>query len=69
MMYNVEYIKQLRTSNGYTMNYVADSMKVSLRHYDRLEKGHTPLNANHIESMIKLYPTMELNELFNYNLK
>lgn len=62
-IYNKEYIRKLRIENGYTMSYVADYIKVSLRHYCRLEYGERLLNAENIAYLKGLYPTLELNEL------
>lgn len=62
--YNNEYIRKLRGENGYTMSYVANYIKVSLRHYCRLEYGERPLNTDNLTYLKGLYPTLDLNELF-----
>lgn len=63
-IYNKEYIRKLRETNRYTMSYVADYIKVSLRHYCRLEYGERPLNTDNLAHLKGLYPTMDTNELF-----
>lgn len=41
-IYDKDHIRKLRKENGYTMAYVADYIKVSLKHHCRLERGNGP---------------------------
>lgn len=63
-VYNADHIKKLRKENGYTMDYVAKYIKVSLRHYCRLEKGERPLNTDNLAYLKSLYPMFNVEDVF-----
>lgn len=37
-------LKQWRTAKGITQSAAADKLAMTLRHYQRLEAGHAPVN-------------------------
>lgn len=57
-----EYLKKLRESNGYTMQYVADRIGISKQYYQRIEVGDRQQNMN-------ITLAVKLSEIFGVTIE
>ena len=57
-----EYLKKLRESNGYTMQYVADRIGISKQYYQRIEVGDRQQNMD-------ITLAVKLSEIFGVTIE
>lgn len=57
-----EYLKKLRESNGYTMQYVADRIGISKQYYQKIEVGDRQQNMN-------ITLAVKLSEIFGVTIE
>lgn len=57
-----EYLKKLRESNGYTMQYVADRIGISKQYYQRIEVGDRQKNMD-------ITLAVKLSEIFGVTIE
>jgi transcriptional regulator with XRE-family HTH domain len=59
-----ERIKMFRNIKGWSQEYIANQLQISLNAYGNIERGETDVNLSRLEQLATLFE-IELSELFN----
>ncbi|WP_412497259.1 helix-turn-helix domain-containing protein [Vibrio fluvialis] len=54
-------LKQRRESNGLTQEYIAERIGLSLKTYQRIERGETDMRMSHYRAMVEALQTTDLD--------
>ena len=64
MIYNSQYLKELRQQNKMTQAMLSKELGITLRHMSRYENGECPLTHQMIIKYAEIFSEFEINKLY-----